>query len=382
MRIIDIQCYPYRLPFRSRFSTAHSELAVREGAIVEIRTADGISGIGEIAPLPEFAGGNLADALAALSTLAARLQGQTPAAALYYVYASIAASSIPTSTACGLESALLDLLGKASGQNVGMLLRTLGRDPIDRVRNLLPDRPTLIPLNAVVGAATIEAAVTRAREVVRAGFECVKLKMGNGEWTVGTEIERVAAIREAIGPDVHLRLDANEAWSFAQASAILAACVQYAIQYVEQPLQASNLAGMRALRQAVSIPIAADEAVHSLASARRVLAEEAADVLVVKPQLAGGLSVGWQIIQEAAQHGVSCVVTSTIESGVGVVGALYLAAASPEVTLECGLATLPLLEDDLLLDDLTIHDGFMTVPAGPGLGVRLDRAALEKYAFS
>lgn len=410
MRIVDIQCYPYRLPLRSSFSTAHSTLAVRKGVIVEIRTADGISGIGEIAPLPEFGGGNLADALASLSILAPHLRGQTLASALDSIKATIATCSIPASTACGLESTLLDLFGKASGQNVGMLLCLPGRDRLDRVHNVLSDRPTLgrgkvlggweegslrlpppsvgtdlscprVPINAVVGAATLAEVVTQACEAVGAGFRCVKLKMGNGAWTLETEIERVAAVREAIGPDVHLRLDANEAWSFAQASAILAACTQYAIQYVEQPLQASNLAGMRALRHAVSIPIAADEVVHGLASARRVLTEEAADVLVLKPQLTGGLSVGRQIIQEAAQHGVSCVVTSTIESGVGMVGALHLAAALPEVTLECGLATLPLLADDLLLDDLTTHDGFMDVPTGPGLGILLDRAALEKYQF-
>jgi len=110
-----------------------------------------------------------------------------------------------------------------------------------------------------------------------------------------------------------------------------------------------------------------------------VLAAGAADILIVKPQLAGGLRAGRRIIQEALQQGLQCVVTSMLEAGVGVAGALHLAAASSEVTLECGLATLPLLEDDLLLDALPIQDGWMTVPAGPGLGVSLDRVALEKY---
>src|SRR5207249_805711 len=103
------------------------------------------------------------------------------------------------------------------------------------------------------------------------------------------------------------------------------------IQYVEQPLKANDLTGMHNLRQAVPIPIAADEAVYDLISARRVLAAQAADVLILKPQLVGGLHVSRQIIQEAREHGVHCVITSAIETGIGIAASLHLIAASPEV---------------------------------------------------
>ena len=135
---------------------------------------------------------------------------------------------------------------------------------------------------------------------------------------------------------MHLRLDANEAWSLEEAVAILSRCVQYNIQYVEQPLKAHDLAGMHALRQAVPIPIAVDEALHGLESAQRVLDSKAADILVIKPQLAGGLRVGQQMIQVAAERGVRSVITSTMEAGIGLVAALHLAAASHAVSLACG----------------------------------------------
>jgi L-alanine-DL-glutamate epimerase-like enolase superfamily enzyme len=109
---------------------------------------------------------------------------------------------------------------------------------------------------------------------------------------------------------------------------------------------------------------------------------EAADILVIKPQLAGGLRLGQQIIAEATQRGTRCVITSTIETGIGLTAALHLAAASPDVTLECGLATLSLLADDLLVGELPLHHGFIEVPAGPGLGVDLDRKALERWITS
>ena len=188
-------------------------------------------------------------------------------------------------------------------------------------------------------------------------------------------------MREAIGPAANLRLDANEAWELEEAIAVLSQCVRYDIQYVEQPLKARDLAGMHALRQAIPIPLAVDEALHDPRSASLVLDSEAADILVIKPQLAGGLRAGQQIINAATERGVRCVITSTIEAGVGMAAVLHLAAASPPVTLECGLATLHLLSDDLLIDDLAVRDGFLAVPTGVGLGVALDWDALHRYSL-
>lgn len=236
---------------------------------------------------------------------------------------------------------------------------------------------TTVPVNATIGTLSIENTVARAQDAMRAGYSCIKLKVGGARPEV--EIERIAAVRAAIGPDMHLRLDANAGWTLAESIAILSQCTPYAIQYVEQPLPAGDLDGMYILRYNVPVPIAADEAIYDLESARRVLAHGAAAVLIIKPQLAGGLRVGRQIISEATQHGVQCVITSTLEAGIGLAGALHLAAASPEVTLECGLATLHMLADDLLIDDLPLDHGFLVVPEGPGLGIRLDRNALAHY---
>ena len=182
---------------------------------------------------------------------------------------------------------------------------------------------------------------------------------------------------------MHLRLDANEAWSLEQAVAILSRCVPCDIQYVEQPLKAHDLAGMHALRQAVPIPIAVDEALHGLESVQRILDSEAADIFVIKPQLAGGLRVGQQMMQmAAAERGIRSVITSSMEAGIGLIAALHLAAASPALTFECGLATLQLLSDDLLMDDVPVQGGLMRVPTGPGLGVALDWDALHKYSIN
>ena len=366
MKIIDIQWHTYHLPFLHTFSTAHCVMDSREGIIVQVTTDEGISGVGEIAPLPTFGGGDLAAAQSHLLLLAGRLRHRT----LYEALELLAAEKVSTKTAstlCGLEIALLDALGKTTGCGVSSLL-----SPADCAPR------AAVPVNAVIGASTEKAAIAIALNAKKNGFHCVKLKVGLG-LSANEEIERVAVVRDTIGPTMHLRLDANEAWQLEEAVYILSQCVPYDIQYVEQPLKAHDLVGMRTLRQTISIQIAVDEAVHNLESTYLILDSEVADVLVIKPQLAGGLRIGQQMIEAATERGVRSVITSTIESGIGLAAELYLAAASPAVTLECGLATLPLLADDLLTEGLLVRDGFLAVPTGPGLGVELDRQALDRY---
>ena len=429
MRITNVQWHAYSIPLRTAFTTAHSSMAIRNGVVVEVGTEQDIVGVGEIAPLLEFGRDSMTTAYSSLSMLAPHLHGKTIEEALAIVEAisnthsrrgegggdegwgplwplavqglpnsttqnnwgmagghkgphstplyprpyalheeRFLANEISASTLCGLEMALLDAWGKIQGVSVSRLLAPISTD----VRSH-------IPVNAVIGARDLETAIIRAKEVVAAGFDCIKLKVGMYS-DISQEVERIATIREAIGPFVHLRLDANEAWSLEQAVEILSQCVQYTIQYVEQPLPAHELKDMHALRQAVPLLLAADEALYNLESAERILDHKAADILIIKLQLAGGLRVGRQIIQRAAERGVQCVVTSTIETGIGVAAALHLAAASPEIALECGLATLDLLVDDLIVEGLPVQNGHMRVPASNGLGIELDKAALTRYA--
>jgi o-succinylbenzoate synthase len=365
MKIINIQWHRYRIPFIHEFHTAHGVLDAREGMIVQVITDEGITGIGEIAPLPTFNGGSLADACSLLPELHGHLNRST----IYEAFELLEAEKVSTknaSTLCGLEIALLDALGKAKNCPVSKLL-----SPVD----FLPR--TAVPVNAVISAKATKAAAEAALNAKMNGFRCAKLKVGLG-LSLDEEVERIATVRDAIGSSIHLRLDANEAWQLEEAIALLTQCLPYDIQYIEQPLHAQDLAGLHALRQAIPIPIAVDEAVYNLESVYLVLDSEATDIMVIKPQLAGGLCIAQQMIQVASERGVGIVITSTIEAGVGVAAGLHLAAASPAVTLECGLATLPLLADDLLIEELLIHDGFMQVPKGPGLSVELDQQALNR----
>src|SRR5579859_6844460 len=168
MKIVDVHWRNYRLPFLNSFSTAHSIMTAREGIIVQVITEQGIFGIGEIAPLPAFGGGSIADACSLLPALVARLHGRALDEALDMVLAvgKTGTKAAYASTFCGLEIALLDALGKAEGCGVCTLLSPVGTVPRAKV-----------PVNAVISARTMDGAIAAAREARRNGFRCVKLKV-------------------------------------------------------------------------------------------------------------------------------------------------------------------------------------------------------------
>jgi o-succinylbenzoate synthase len=216
-----------------------------------------------------------------------------------------------------------------------------------------------------------------AREAVDAGFRCIKLKVGIAG-SESSEIDRIGAVRGGIGPDVRLRLDANEAWGVDESVRILRAVERFDLDLVEQPVDRRDLAGMARVRRAVGTPIAADEAAIGLAPAGEVIANGAADVLVIKPMLAGGWRAARRIVEEANRAGLGAFVTTTLDSGIGVAAAAHLAATLPSPLPPCGLATGPLLADDLIDSPLPIVQGAMRVSPRPGLGVDLAEDAIGR----
>lgn len=364
MNVTALTWTPYRIPYASRFATAHGRMAVREGLILRIETDAGRTGCGEAAPVPEFGGGTAADAAAALAELAPTVHGRPVAALLEHLATlSLDHPGLPAARAA-LETAALDVLAQQQGVPLAALLA--------------PAPETVVPVNATIGATETADAVAVAHAAVRAGFGTVKLKVGVAA-SLDAEVDRVAAVRDAIGSAVALRLDANGAWSPETAVTLLRRLAAYDIELVEQPVAADDLAGLAAVRRAVPIPVAADEAATTIDAVRAVIAAEAADVVVIKPMVAGGPRAARAIIDEAIAAGLRVVVTSAIEAGIGVAMALHLAGTLPEPRLACGLATGPLLESDLLLAPLPVAQGAMRLPAGPGLGVRVDPEALARY---
>jgi L-alanine-DL-glutamate epimerase-like enolase superfamily enzyme len=245
-----------------------------------------------------------------------------------------------------------------------------------------------VGVNATIGAIDRDEAVQAALDAVSAGFRTLKLKAAPGE-TAAALADRMGAVRRVVGDRAALRLDVNGSWDLAGAIERLRALEGYGLQYVEQPLPPRLLADAALLRRDTSVAVAADEAVDSMASARAILDASAADVLVVKPGRVGGAAVASAIATMAAARGVPVVISSLFETGIGLAAGVACAVTLPDVDgwpaagRDHGLATADLLVDDLLVEPLIVERGRIRAPGGEGtggLGVRLDEAALERFA--
>lgn len=200
-------------------------------------------------------------------------------------------------------------------------------------------RRSEVRVNALVPAVTAD----RAAELA-AGQRDVKVKVGDAG-----DVDRVAAVRDAIGPHARLRVDANGAWDVDTAVARIAAMATYDLELVEQPV--ASIEDLAAVRRRVDVPIAADECVRTVDDARRLVA----DALVVKVQPLGGFAATLDIIDAA---GLPVVVSSMFETSVGVAAGLALAASLDDLPYACGLGA-PAL--DIVADPLVPVDGVLAV---------------------
>ncbi len=353
-----------RVPFRRPFATATGMWLHREAWIVLLASPEGRVGLGEAVLEPDASEVEETILARAIRETAARARGgDLPDAEELELLGSPGRAF-----RAALDSARLDLAGTPDGRSV--------------------------PVNGTIGFAAPREGAEAALQAIEAGFTTLKLKAG-AERETDDLVARVRAVRNAVGPDVHLRLDVNGAWDLPTAQDRLDAVARFGIQYVEQPLPAQDPGGAAELRRLVAVPVAADEAVYSVHAARRIVEEGAADVLVVKPARVGGPVAVAEIAAVASAAGLPVVLSTLFETGIGIAAARAAAAmlgagaastgparAMPP-PLAHGLATAGLLEHDLLVEPLTVERGVMTAPGGTGvggLGVRLDDAALRRFA--
>ena len=188
------------------------------------------------------------------------------------------------------------------------------------------------------------------------GCTTAKVKVAERGQSLDADVARVAEVRAVMGPSARVRVDANGAWSVDDALAALARLAALDLEYAEQPCP--TLADLAALRRRVDVRIAVDEGVRRSADPRRVDLREAADVVVLKVQPLGGVRAALEV---AEAHGLPCVVSSALESSVGIAAGVALAAALPELPFACGLATVALFTDDVTSTPLLPVDGALPV---------------------
>jgi O-succinylbenzoate synthase len=214
------------------------------------------------------------------------------------------------------------------------------------------------------------------------GCETVKVKVGEPGQTLHDDLARVAEVRALLGPAAHLRVDANGAWTVDQAREALTRLSSYALQYAEQPCATvPDLARLRLLlaRDGVDVPIAADESVRRSEDPLLVAREGAADIVVVKVAPLGGVAAALDIVREAA---LPAVVSSALDSSVGIAAGVALAAALPDLDLACGLGTVGLLAADVAAQPLVPHGGVIAVADARAVVAAGDQPGLTEHALT
>ena len=347
------------MPFRDPYVTARSTALDRHALLLWLTTSDGLTGVGEASPVGAGSRADL-DALDQhLRQAATNLVGVDSTRAFDLL---VSLSPAVPALLFGLETALYDLLGKQSGQPLA---------------TLLGGSPRRVEVNATITSQDMQHAVRLTNEAVSAGISTVKLKVGAG--SAESDQALVRAVREAAGEGVRLRVDANGAWTVDEAVRTIQLLTPLGLEYVEQPV--ADATGLAQVRQAVGVPIAADESLASADDARRLLKTGAADVLVIKAAQLGGLRQAREVIGLALEMNRAAVVTSSMETGVGLAASLHLAGMLSPGGPACGLATAALLEHDLLENPIPVEHGALSIPSSPGLGVTVDAEAVERYAI-
>jgi O-succinylbenzoate synthase len=223
-----------------------------------------------------------------------------------------------------------------------------------------------VPVNVTVPAVGPD----EAHEMTRAsGCRTAKVKVAEPGQTDDEDLDRVEAVRDAIGPGGRIRVDVNGGWDVDHAARMIRTLDRFELEYVEQPC--ATLEELADVRRRVDVPVAADESIRRAEDPLEVRARGAADIVVLKVQPLGGVRNALRIAEEC---GLPVVVSSAVETSVGLAAGLALAAALPELPYACGLATLSLLEGDVVTDPL--------VPVGGELQVRRpepDERALTRY---
>jgi O-succinylbenzoate synthase len=326
--IASITMFQYRLPLRTPLPLGAHTIEARDGVLVRICDAAGHQGWGDVAPLPGFSTESMAYARRELEATAPQLVGGPVDAALDHLAHANTASSVR----CGLEMALLETKAREAGTTLPHVLSPKVRPSVSFNALLTDDDRAL------------ENEVTALR---RTGYPAVKVKVGRRP--VAEDVARVQALARQL-PGVALRLDANRAWSFADAYRFAEGICDVSVDYVEEPLV--DAAELPRLAAETGMPVALDETIQEGAAPRD---HSYATAVILKPTLVGGLRAAQRLAAEAERVACQPVLSASFESGAGLRGLIALAAGLGTKDVPVGLDTYHRLAADVWLPRLPLE---------------------------
>ena len=369
MRVRRIECIPVKVPIVPQFVIRGSLGLHAESPFVMLRvhTDEGLIGLGEVSCTPVWSGEDAVTAVHIITSfLEPALIGEDPRDIERLTAKMRRAVFGHPFTKSGIELALWDLLGKSAGLPV---YRLLGGAVRDRV-----------PIKMSVSGAEPARAAEIAEWAMAKGLSALKVKVGIEP---EADIERVKAVRSAIGPKVRMGIDANGGWKPRVALQTIRRLAESCHIYVaEQPVAPLDLQWMVDVRRQVPVPVMADESCYTVEDAMAIVRAGAADILSIYVGKGGGIGPARKMAAIAEAAGITCTIGSNLELGVASAAMIHLALATTGVGAEefpCDILGPLAYEHDLLTQPLPYAGGAVTAPTGPGLGVELDEKLIERY---
>ena len=329
---------PLRVPFKTALRTVNSV----EDVIVELHTDTGAVGYGEAPPTGVITGDTAGAIIGAIQDhIAPAILGRDLDEFEDLTAAVQKALVHNTSAKAAVDMALWDLLGQKYNAPV---YRMLG----GARKNIVTD-------------------ITISVNPIDRGYDCLKVKVGIDP---ELDVARLAAVREAVGKDVCIRIDANQAWNAKQAVRILNQMQDKGldIEFVEQPVPAADLEGMQYVTRHADVPVLADESVFSPADALKIMQTGAADLVNIKLMKCGGITNALRIAAAAEVYGVQCMIGCMLEAKVSVNAAVELACAKKIIT-KIDLDGPVLCSEDHILGGAVFNEKNITVSDAPGMGI-------------
>ncbi|MDW3214460.1 MAG: enolase C-terminal domain-like protein [Ilumatobacteraceae bacterium] len=369
MIVTDLRATAVSVPRRAELlpKTAHGEVATSEYVIVEVFTDAGLVGLGEVTCAPGWNGEEHSGSVRLLrGPIAETLRGSDPTQWRAVLSSIGRASRNRPFLRAAVEMACLDLAGKATGRSVSELLGGIHRTSIE-TKIVLPARAA-----DFVAKAAIVAIDNGARNF--------KVKVG---LDVDDDLERVRGVREIVGPDAPITVDANEGWTAEQARRAVTELAALGVEAIEQPIARGADMMCRDLRTASAAAIVADESIWTTADAVRLSTQQAFDVWSIYPGKLGGSDVCAAVAEIAAATGVGIAIGSNLELGIGSAMMAHVAALLPALSPAMPADIIgPLYFEHSIISDASFvrWDG-VNVPTGPGLGVEIDADALAHFAI-
>ena len=353
MVIRDIQAGRISLPLRVPFKTALRTVDAVDDVVVRVVADDGQMGYGEAPPTAVITGDTLGSIACAVKDFIRPALVGMDVEDLDAVMVKLQGCMVKnTSAKAAVDMAVLDLWGKRWGAPLYQLLGGARRS---------------FQTDITISVNSIDQMVSDSLDAVRLGYRTLKIKVGKEGVQ---DVARIAAIRKAVGPEVLLRVDANQGWDARQSVAIISAMEDQGldIELVEQPVKADDLEGMRYITQRVQTPILADESVFSPADAIHIIQSGAADLINIKLMKTGGIWPALKICDIAELYGVECMIGCMLESRLSVAAAAHLAAARGIIT-RADLDGPSLCAADPFTGGPNFDEATITMSDDPGIGV-------------